>query len=716
MELASLLSSHAASTPSACGFLVGVAGADGGVVPFSAVRCVHLASGALLPTPQWEREASEAASHLPLGLSLIGFYAACEPSELAKLVGEHASALRTALAPAARHAFAAVPKGGSSPPAFFTASLPSSGAGSVELKESAADADDSLSSVMIALRAAPLIHLHIKVAAADKAGKAWAAAHAAASEAALAQLTSSRACFAFAEARHVGVVGLESGSERVAPPASGLCGALVPLDAAAEADAVGEEAGGEEEEEAEEEEWGESEAGRARGKKKGAAAKGKKKGGGKARKGGGGGGGASRPGTATEGDSAGAAEGVDAPLPPGCPLSVQVLWPHSAPLSGARHEAPVLSVSRRPSSVKETTLVSLPLQLDTVVYCRRDATLASALASLQDALGSQLRRLAAAQLAAAPSADVASEHRASANVFRLPDHVPFLHTMLYVLPAGCDAVEAPSRPAREAAHTRLGLPTDRPLLRTCNALPMGAAGWAAGGGGVASPIPGILRDPHRSLGSSGVKGGVQALVQGSYEYFHYMQWTGCGQKAEKYDDCGWGCAYRSLQSIISWFRLQGYTSLPNPTHYEIQKVLVDHCGQDAGTLLGKKMWLGSQDLGYYLDHTLGVECRTTTFHSGEDVAGGGRKLLHHFQTQGTPVMIGGGELAFTLLGVDFEERSGEIRFLIMDPHYQGADELGLIQPKWVGWKSAESLTHLNTKLFKADTSYNFCMPTRPNGV
>ena len=33
------------------------------------------------------------------------------------------------------------------------------------------------------------------------------------------------------------------------------------------------------------------------------------------------------------------------------------------------------------------------------------------------------------------------------------------------------------------------------------------------------------------------------------------------------------------QSIISWFRIQGYTSLPNPTHYEIQKTLVDHCGQ-----------------------------------------------------------------------------------------------------------------------------------------
>lgn len=29
---------------------------------------------------------------------------------------------------------------------------------------------------------------------------------------------------------------------------------------------------------------------------------------------------------------------------------------------------------------------------------------------------------------------------------------------------------------------------------------------------------------------------------------------------------GWGCAYRSLQTIISWFRLQHYTSITVPTH------------------------------------------------------------------------------------------------------------------------------------------------------
>lgn len=37
------------------------------------------------------------------------------------------------------------------------------------------------------------------------------------------------------------------------------------------------------------------------------------------------------------------------------------------------------------------------------------------------------------------------------------------------------------------------------------------------------------------------------LVSGNYTYHHYLQ--------DKFNDDGWGCAYRSLQTIISWFRL-----------------------------------------------------------------------------------------------------------------------------------------------------------------
>ena len=42
---------------------------------------------------------------------------------------------------------------------------------------------------------------------------------------------------------------------------------------------------------------------------------------------------------------------------------------------------------------------------------------------------------------------------------------------------------------------------------------------------------------------------------------------------------------------------------------------------------------------------------------------------------------GGGVLAHTILGVDFDESSGDVKFLILDPHYTGEENLKEIQSK-----------------------------------
>ena len=65
-------------------------------------------------------------------------------------------------------------------------------------------------------------------------------------------------------------------------------------------------------------------------------------------------------------------------------------------------------------------------------------------------------------------------------------------------------------------------------------------------------------------------------VKGLYLYYHY----GCDEFNDKvyyfffYSiHKGWGCAYRSLQSIYSWYLLNGYKSTLSsssiPTHYEV---------------------------------------------------------------------------------------------------------------------------------------------------
>ena len=57
----------------------------------------------------------------------------------------------------------------------------------------------------------------------------------------------------------------------------------------------------------------------------------------------------------------------------------------------------------------------------------------------------------------------------------------------------------------------------------------------------------ILRNVHLGLLNNKCK---NTTVKNNYYYFHYCQ-------NPKIQDAGWGCAYRSLQTIISWYLLNG---------------------------------------------------------------------------------------------------------------------------------------------------------------
>jgi hypothetical protein len=91
------------------------------------------------------------------------------------------------------------------------------------------------------------------------------------------------------------------------------------------------------------------------------------------------------------------------------------------------------------------------------------------------------------------------------------------------------------------------------------------------------------------------------------------------------NDSGWGCAYRSLQTLCSWMVLQGFTAKPIPTLPEIQRILVELGVQFLFFILlywfallifflqdkekkfiGSTEWIGSQEVFLCLDHLYGV--------------------------------------------------------------------------------------------------------------
>uniref|UniRef100_A0A3Q0SYC9 Ufm1-specific protease 2 n=1 Tax=Amphilophus citrinellus TaxID=61819 RepID=A0A3Q0SYC9_AMPCI len=240
---------------------------------------------------------------------------------------------------------------------------------------------------------------------------------------------------------------------------------------------------------------------------------------------------------------------------------------------------------------------------------------------------------------------------------------------------------------RKELHQQFELPDDRPYFRRSNAYRFPNEPYKDG----------YLRNPHLVLTHPTLDNGKVYLVQGIYSYHHYMQ--------DRVDDSGWGCAYRSLQTICSWFQQQGYIERSVPTHKEIQQALVD-VGDKQASFVGSRQWIGSIEVQAVLNHLLEITSKIMFVSQGSELASKGRELANHFLTEGTPVMIGGGVLAHTILGVAWSETTGQIRYLILDPHYTGAEDLQVITDKgWCGWKGPD--------FWDQTAYYNLCLPLRP---
>ena len=437
-------------------------------------------------------EAAEAKRLLPAGLHLIGYYSSTckDKAELQQFV--QGSALRATLGSAVGQPIFALVGDGSPdapPPIFFAGYQLTEVAAADEVMPATADvAVAALHATHLALRATPLVHLNVHH---GNDQKRWAADLNAAVDELCASILQADKCFAFPEARHMGVVGLDADPKTRAAPFVGEarpCGALTPnAEAAGAATATGDDEDDEADDD-EDDDGGEGEvAGRGgggggggkKGGKKGGGGGGKKgkKGGGGGKKGGkkggGGGGGA---GATDEGNAASAADGADAPLPEGCPLSVQLLWPQSAPAARAsptRHAAPRMDIEPSgSSSTAASSLLAIPLQLDCVAYCARDEPLASALRTLQQALADQVQGLAAVLLEAAPTAALAAQHSTKACTFRLlpctsfapqpaggPPREPAIPMRMRHSPVACTAhphaLTRPSRPPAPCPRRRL---------------------------------------------------------------------------------------------------------------------------------------------------------------------------------------------------------------------------------------------------------------------
>jgi len=90
---------------------------------------------------------------------------------------------------------------------------------------------------------------------------------------------------------------------------------------------------------------------------------------------------------------------------------------------------------------------------------------------------------------------------------------------------------------------------------------------------------------------------IVETVRGKYYYFHYLQ--------DGENDNGWGCAYRSLQTLISWYVAQGYAKINVPRIQEIQKALVELKDKPV-SFIGSSDWIGAYEVMCCLNYFVKV--------------------------------------------------------------------------------------------------------------
>lgn len=70
------------------------------------------------------------------------------------------------------------------------------------------------------------------------------------------------------------------------------------------------------------------------------------------------------------------------------------------------------------------------------------------------------------------------------------------------------------------------------------------------------------------------------------------------------------------------------------------------------SFLGSNQWIGSFEVNLCLQHFLGIDSKIMNLSSGYELTTKVSELKQHLLTEGTPIMIGGGLYAHTILGID----------------------------------------------------------------
>ncbi|EDS25734.1 conserved hypothetical protein [Culex quinquefasciatus] len=173
--------------------------------------------------------------------------------------------------------------------------------------------------------------------------------------------------------------------------------------------------------------------------------------------------------------------------------------------------------------------------------------------------------------------------------------------------------------------------------------------------------------------------GSTYLMNGNYHYYHY----GC----DGFQDVGWGCGYRTLQSICSWQTLVEIKDKPE-------------------RFFGSREWIGTLEAIYVVDTLFDVSCKVIHISKRDNIAKHADTLKEYFETHGGLIMMGGDMDAASkgIAGIHISADSSDIYLLVIDPHFVGKIKTKeeLYTKNYVKWQKVEE--------FVDSSFYNLCLP------
>ncbi|CAD98638.1 SPAC25H1.04/CG16979-cterm -like; cysteine protease [Cryptosporidium parvum Iowa II] len=174
---------------------------------------------------------------------------------------------------------------------------------------------------------------------------------------------------------------------------------------------------------------------------------------------------------------------------------------------------------------------------------------------------------------------------------------------------------------------------------------------------------------------------------GDFYYYHYNH--------DNFKDIGWGCTYRSLQMVFSWYLINNYTNKHILTIPEIQDFLRKNDPTHSNLEIGSKIWIGTVEASYLLMMYLGISCKLKYFYDIEEFLKDYNTISDHFQNVSTPIILSIGDYSYLLVAIQISKdpsspfNPNNVQYLLVDPHYTGKDDPESIYKKnGVSWKNA----------------------------